>query len=65
MIGLASLLAMKLHALKDGESRGGKDLLDIRNLLNYSPTKLPEAELRALCDRYAGPGAYDLIKRPE
>lgn len=65
MVGFQSLLAMKLHALKDGDSRDHKDLLDIRNLLRYSPTRLGEAEIRALCEKYAGPSAYDLIKRQE
>jgi hypothetical protein len=62
MIGFRSLLAMKLHALKDGNSRDHKDLLDIRSLLRYSSTRLDEAELRGLCEKYAGPTAYDLIK---
>lgn len=62
MLGFRSLLAMKLFALKDGESRDHKDLLDIRSLLRYSPTKIDEDELRAMCKRYAGPGAFELIK---
>ncbi len=62
MLGLRALLAMKLFALKDGKARGHKDLLDIRSLLDYSPTKIGDEELRHLCERYAGPEAYDLIK---
>jgi len=62
MIGFQSLLAMKLYALKDGDARDHKDLLDIRSLLRYSPTKIDEAELRALCERYAGSTAYNLIR---
>lgn len=62
MLGFRSLLAMKLFALKDGESRDHKDLLDIRTLLRYSPTKIDEEELWAMCKRYAGPGAFELIK---
>jgi hypothetical protein len=62
MLGLRSLLAMKLFALKDGESRDHKDLLDIRSLLRYSPTKIDDEELRAMCERYAGAGAFELIK---
>jgi hypothetical protein len=64
MIGFQSLLAMKLYALKDGNTRDHKDLLDIRSLLRYSPTKIGDAELRALCEKYAGPAAYDLVKGP-
>ena len=62
MLGLKALLAMKLYALKDGEARDHKDLLDIRSLLRYSPTKIPDGELRAMCERYAGPEAYAAIK---
>ncbi len=62
MLGLKALLAMKLYALKDGETRDHKDLLDIRSLLRYSPTKIPDDELRAMCERYAGPDAYAAIK---
>jgi len=62
MLGFRALLAMKLHALKDGEARDHKDLLDIRSLLRYSPTKIPDGELRVMCERYAGPDAYDQIK---
>lgn len=62
MLGLRALLAMKLFALKDGKARGHKDLLDIRSLLEYSPTKIGDDDLRQMCERYAGPNAYDLIK---
>lgn len=62
MLGLRSLLAMKLFALKDGAERDHKDLLDIRSLLRYSPTKIPDDELRAMCERYAGPDAFAKIK---
>jgi hypothetical protein len=36
VIGFESLLAMKLHALKDDAHRQGRDVLDIRSLLKYS-----------------------------
>lgn len=62
MLGFRALLAMKLFALKDGDSRDHKDLLDIRSLLRYSSAKLGDAELKELCERYAGPHAFDLIK---
>ena len=62
VINFRALLAMKLFALKDQESRKGKDLLDIRFLLQYGYHKISEAELKALCERFAGPDAYNLIK---
>jgi hypothetical protein len=62
VINYKALLAMKLFALKDGEERDHKDLLDIRLLLKYGRIRLPDEEFKALCERYAGPGAYDKIK---
>lgn len=62
MIGLRALLAMKLFALKDGEARDHKDLLDIRSLLRYSLEQIPDDEFRLMCNRYAGVGAYERIK---
>jgi hypothetical protein len=56
---------MKLYALKDGEARDHKDLLDIRSLLRYGKTRISDEELRSLCERYAGPDAYDQIKSSE
>ncbi len=59
VIGFESLLAMKLHALKDDAHRQGRDVLDIRSLLEYSPTRISEEQLKELCLRYAGPGVYE------
>ena len=60
VLGFETLLAMKIHALKDHETRKGKDLLDIRFLLAEHP--IDEARLRALCQRYGGPTAFDMIR---
>jgi len=62
VIDFESLLAMKLHALKDHDHRKGKDLLDIRLLLSDNPHVIGEEKLRELCERYAGPAAYNLIR---
>ena len=62
VIHFRALLAMKLHALKNDQERDHKDLLDIRLLLKYGHTRIPDEEFKALCARYAGPGAYDKIK---
>jgi hypothetical protein len=59
VIDFESLLAMKLHALKDDAHRQGRDMLDIRSLLKYSPTRISEERLRELCLRFAGPGVYE------
>ena len=61
VIDFETLLAMKLHALKDQEERKSKDLLDIRCLLAENQGVIPEAHLRELCERFAGPHAYDMI----
>ncbi|MEI6675612.1 MAG: hypothetical protein WCO57_10575 [Verrucomicrobiota bacterium] len=54
---------MKLHALKDQEERGGRDLLDIRLLLTENAQAVTEYRLRQLCERFAGPEAYALIRQ--
>lgn len=61
VIDLESLLAMKLHALKDRAARKERDLLDIRFLLEENAGIFSETHLRELCQKYAGPDAYDLI----
>lgn len=53
VIDFESLLAMKLHALKDQDERGGRDLVDLRMLLKVNPREIPAARLRELCERYA------------
>ena len=62
VIDLESLLAMKLHALKDQEERAGRDLLDIRLLLKENAQAITDQRLRELCQRFAGPDAYALIR---
>jgi hypothetical protein len=59
VIDFESLLAMKLHALKDDIHRKGRDILDIRSLLEYSPTRITEERLKELCLLFAGPGIYE------
>ena len=62
VIDFESLIAMKLHALKDDEERHGKDMLDIRNLLGENKHALSEGKLREMCERFAGPDAYNLVR---
>ncbi len=62
VINFESLLAMKLFALKDDKERKGKDLLDIRYLLDENPNAVSEARLLELCEQFAQPGAYKLIR---
>ena len=62
VINFRALLAMKLFALKDDHARQHKDLLDIRFLLTYGHFRISDEEFKALCERYAGPDAYDKIK---
>jgi hypothetical protein len=62
VINFRALLAMKLFALKNDEERDHKDLLDIRFLLKYGHTRISDDEFKAMCERYAAPGAYGKIK---
>lgn len=62
VVNFRALLAMKLFALKDDEAREHKDLLDIRFLLKYGHIRIPDEEFKALCERYAGPDAYNTIQ---
>jgi hypothetical protein len=62
VVNFRALLAMKLFALKDDEAREHKDLLDIRFLLKYGHFRIPDEEFKALCERYAGPDAYNKIQ---
>ena len=62
VINFRALLAMKLFALKDDHTRQHKDLLDIRFLLTYGHCRITDEEFKALCERYAGPDAYNKIK---
>jgi hypothetical protein len=62
VIDFEALLAMKLHALKDDKERKGKDILDIRYLLAENPRAITEEDLRRLCERYAGPDAYNYVR---
>lgn len=62
VINFESLLSMKLHALKDDRERKGKDLLDIRFLLDENPHAITEERFRVLCEKFSGPDAYQLIR---
>lgn len=62
VIDFESLLAMKLFALKDDKERDGKDLLDIRLLLKENNRAITEEHLREICERFAGPDAYNLVR---
>jgi len=62
VVDFAALLAMKINAFKNGEERGHRDLLDVRMILSYNPGVITEETLRALCERYGGPDAYNQIR---
>lgn len=62
VIDLETLIAMKLHALKDNDSRNGKDLLDIRELLSKNPLAISDGKFRELCEKFSGPHGYDLVR---
>jgi hypothetical protein len=62
VVDFEALLAMKINALKDGEARDHRDLLDLRKILRYNPDAIGEDHLKALCLKYGGPTAYDQIR---
>ena len=47
--------------IADRVVRKERDLLDIRFLLEENAGVFTETQLRELCQKYAGPDAYDLI----
>lgn len=57
-----ALIAMKLHALKDDEHRKGRDLRGLQELLERNPGKITESDLRAMCLKYAGAGAFERLR---
>lgn len=59
VIGFETLIAMKLHALKDDLQRQGRDALDIRSLIRYGTKRISPEKLKELSLRYAGPGVYE------
>jgi hypothetical protein len=61
LLRLDHLIAMKIHALKSHDERKGRDLLDVRYLLEANPGVISDETLRKLCSQHGPPGAYDLI----
>ncbi len=57
-----SLIALKLHAIKNNPDRTGKDLNDIERLLEHNPGVLDRASLEALFEKY---GQGELFQRIE
>lgn len=53
IVTFESLVAMKLHALKDDEKRKGRDLRDLQELLARNRGKIPVPDLKAMCQKYA------------
>ncbi len=54
--GLAQLIALKLHAIRNQPHRLARDLFDIAELLRLNPGKLTEADLGHLCEKFGPPG---------
>lgn len=61
LLRLDHLIAMKIHALKNNEERKGRDLIDIRYLLEANPGVISDADLQALCSKFGPDNAYELI----
>jgi hypothetical protein len=54
--GLAQLIALKLHAIRNQPRREGRDLPDISELLRLNHGKISAAELNELCDKFGPSG---------
>lgn len=60
---LNHLMAMKLHALKEGDgSREYKDLIDLLDLAKANQVRLTSKAFEELCLKYGGPKVYKRIK---
>lgn len=55
---LPHLIALKLHAIKNNPKRELKDMGDIVALLEANPGKVPQDELRSICERYGPAGIF-------
>ena len=56
--GLANVIALKLHAVRNNPSREARDLGDIVELLRANPGLIAVDELKELCDRFGPPDIY-------
>jgi hypothetical protein len=54
--GLAQLIALKLHAIRNEPRREGRDLPDITELLRLNPGRITTGELGELCDKFGPTG---------
>ena len=54
--GLAQLIALKLHAIRNESRREGRDLPDIAELLRLNPGQITAGELGELCEKFGPTG---------
>jgi hypothetical protein len=59
--GLAHLVALKLHAMKNDASRKPRDLADIIDLLRLHPAALSHSDLLRLCEKHGPEGIFEQI----
>jgi hypothetical protein len=64
ILRLEHLISMKIHALKNHKERKGRDLMDIRYLLEANPSVVSDEDLRALCSKFGPENAYEMITKP-
>lgn len=64
ILHLEHLIGMKIHALKNHKERKGRDLLDIRHLLEANPGVISDDDLLTLCEKFGPSNAYNLITEP-
>ena len=58
---VASLIALKLHAMKNNPERFGKDATDILEIIKRNPMSITENELNALCVKFGPPDCWAKI----
>ena len=61
--GLAQLIALKLHAIRNEPRREARDLPDISELLRLNPGRISAAELNELCDKFGPTGIGSKLQR--
>lgn len=60
--GLAQLIALKLHAIRNEPRREARDLADISELLRLNPGKISAVEWRDLCEKFGPAGIRDKVQ---
>lgn len=58
----SSIVALKLHAMKNNPDRFGKDAPDVLELMKRQPTNLNPAAVKQLCSRFGTPELWSKLE---